>query len=132
MSAKFFDLQDESNPDNGTTVNDSASVKALLMRNSSREPFTCELVYEDKIRLMIGLGAELCCAQHSLTDGNSPYLVAYLASERMQTGEEEFLISGAPTEVQRSQCIPLNVLLDVAAYFVETGEKSPIVQWEDA
>jgi Immunity protein Imm1 len=132
MSAKFFDLQDESNPDNGTTMNDGASVRTLLVRNSSRDPFTCRLVYEDKIQLMIGLGPELCCAQHSLTNGDSRYLVAYLKSERMQTGEVEFLLSKSPTEILRRQCFPLKVLLDVAAYFVETGKKSPIVQWEDA
>jgi Immunity protein Imm1 len=132
MSAKFLDLQDESNPDNGTTVNDGPSVKALLMRNSSREPFTCELVYEDKIQLMIGLGADLCCAQHSATNGDSPYLVAYLESERMQSGEVEFLLSKSPTEILRRQCFPLKVLLDVATHFVETGKRSPLVQWEDA
>lgn len=132
MSAKFFDLQDESNPDNGTTVNDGASVKVLLMRNSSRAPFTCEIVYEDNFQLMIGLGPKLCCAQHSSIDGKSPYLVAYLESERMQTGEVEFLLSKSPTEILRRQCFPLNVLLDVAAFFVETGERSPIVLWEDA
>ena len=44
MSAKFLDLQNESNPDNGTIVHDGASAKALLIRNSSREPFTCQFV----------------------------------------------------------------------------------------
>lgn len=132
MSAKFFDLQDENNPDNGTSVKDGAFVKALLMRNASREPFTCELVYENKMQLIIGLGPQLCCAQHSATDGNSRYLVAYLESERMQTGEVEFMLSKSPTEILRRQCFPLKVLLDVAAYFVETGERSPIVLWEDA
>ena len=99
MNAKFFDLQDENNPDNGTTVNNGESVKALLMRNASRVPFTCELVYEGKMQLMIGLGLELCCAQHSSADGDSRYLVAYLESERGQTGEVEFLLGKAPTEI---------------------------------
>ena len=132
MSVKFCDLQDENNPDNGTNVIDGGSVKALLMRNATREPFTCELVYEDKMQLMIGLGPQLCCAQHSATDGNSPYLVAYLESERMQTGEVEFLLSKSPTEISRKQCFPLEVLLDVAAHFVETGQRSSSVLWEDA
>jgi hypothetical protein len=132
MSVKFFDLQNENNPDNGIAVNDGASVKALLTRNSSREPFTCKLVYEDKFQLMIGLGSKLCCAQHSSTSGDSPYLVAYLESERLQTGEVEFLLSKSPTEILRRQCFPLNVLLEVAEYFVETGERSPTVMWEDA
>ena len=132
MSAKFFDLQDESNPDNGFTVNDGASVKELLLRNAFRQPFTCELVYEDKIQLMIGLGPSLCSAQHSSVDGDSRYLVAYLESERMQTGEVEFLLSKSPTEISRRQCFPLKILLDVAAHFVETGRRSPKVQWEDA
>ena len=132
MSAKFFDLQDENNPDNGTNVIDGASVKAILMRNASREPFTCELVYQGKMQLMIGLGRQLCCAQHSAVDGDSPYLVAYLQSERTKTGEVEFMLSKSPTEILRRHCFPLKVLLDVAAHFVETGERSSIVLWEDA
>lgn len=132
MSAKFFDLNDKNNPDNGTTVNDGASAQALLMRNSSRQPFTCEFVYEDRFQLMIGLSSTLCSAQHSATNGDSRYLVAYLEADREKTGEVEFMYNQSPTEFARNQCIPLAVLLDVAAYFVETGERSSIVQWEDA
>lgn len=132
MSAKFFDLQDTNNPDNGAILKDGSSAKALLMKNSSREPFTCELVYDEKWQLIIGLGPTLCCAEHSATDGGSRYLVAYLESERTQTGEVEFMLSHAPTEILRRRCFPLDVLLDVAAYFVETGERSPNVFWEDA
>lgn len=132
MNTKFFDLQDEGNPDNGASLNDGASVKSLLMGNLSREPFTCKLVYEDHIQLMVGVGPKLCCAQHSLTDGDSRYLVAYLESERLQTGEVEFLLNKSPTEILRRHCFPLTVLLDVAAHFVETGERSPTVLWEDA
>ena len=132
MSAKFLDLQNESNPDNGTIVHDGASAKALLIRNSSREPFTCQFVYDDEFQLMVGLGPDLCCAQYSATSGNSRYLVAYLESERMQAGEVEFLLNNSPTEILRKQCFPLKVLLEVAAYFVEKGKPSGIAQWEDA
>lgn len=132
MSAKFFDLQDANNPDNGVVVNDAASLKSLLIKNTSRPPFTAELIFEDQLQLMIGLGPQLCCAQHSATNGDSRYLVAYLESERMKAGEVEFLLNKAPTEIMRKHCFPLEVLLDIAAHFAESGERSPHVQWEDA
>lgn len=132
MSAIFVDLQNKGNPDNGTTVADVTSVKALLKKNTVREPFTCQLIYQDETELLIGLGPKLCFVQHSSTSGDPPYLVAYLDSLRMRTGEEEFLIDDTPTEIRRNQCIPLDVLLDVAAHFVETGGRSSAVLWEDA
>ncbi len=132
MSAVFFDLQDETNPDNGKIVEDGASVKELLRKNTSRRPFTCQLVYEDRLQLMIGLGQDQCCVQHSSSNGDSPYLVGYLKEKRGLTGEVEFMLSGSPTEISRRQCFPLNILLEVAAHFVETGDTSSIVLWEEA
>lgn len=132
MSVKFFDLQDDENPDNGSPVTDGPGVRVLLTRNVRRPPITCKLVHEQQTELLIGLGASLCFVQHSSTDGSSPYLVAYLESERKKTGVAEFLITNSPTEIQLSQCIPLSILLEVAAYYVETGERSPAVLWEEA
>jgi hypothetical protein len=132
MSAIFYDLQDETNPDNGKIVEDGASVKELLRKNALRRPFTCQLVYEDRLQLMIGLGEHHCSAQHSANNGDSQYLVGYLRENRGQTGEVEFMLSGSPTEISRRHCFPLDILLEVAAHFVETGDRSSIVLWEEA
>ena len=132
MTVKFFDLQDDENPDNGTSVTDGPAVKVLLTRNVRRQPFVCRLVHEQQTELLIGLGASQCFVQHSSTNGDSPYLVAYLESERTKTDVREFLITNSPTEIRLRQCIPLSILLDVAAYYVETGERSPAVLWEEA
>jgi hypothetical protein len=132
MSAIFLDLQNHDNPDSGQTVTDGASAKMLLNKNISRDPFTCQFIFSGQTELLIGLSPKLCFAQHSSTSGDPPYLVAYLGSDRSLTGLQEFLIDDTPTEIRRNQCIPLELLLEVAAYFVETGERSPLVLWEDA
>ena len=49
----------------------------------------------------------------------------------MRNGVTEFIIGNEPTEVELRLCIPLSVLLDVAAYFVETVQRSPTVEWEE-
>lgn len=130
MSAQFFDQNNDSNPYNGTVLIDGAAAKALLKSNVSNKPFFAELISDHQTKLLIGLGPKIACAQFSTSNDDPPYLMASLESERMQSGFAEFLIEGTPSEVPRRLCVPLSVLLDVAAHFVETGERSPIVDWE--
>ena len=131
MSAKFFDLHDENNPDNGAELFDGSGVRALLSRNSSSQAFFAELISDHQTRLLIGLGLKIGCVQFSDLTGDPPYLVANLESEKMRSGITEFSIGNEPTEVELRLCIPFAALLDVAAYFVETGQRSPIVSWEE-
>ena len=65
MSAKFFDLHDESNPDNGAELFDGSGVRALLSRNPSRQAFFAELISDHQTRLLIGLGLKIGCVQFS-------------------------------------------------------------------
>ena len=62
MSAKFFDLHDESNPDNGAELFEGPEARALLARNTSRQAFFAELISDHQTRLLIGLGSKIGCA----------------------------------------------------------------------
>lgn len=130
MSAKFHDLHDETNPDNGAKLFDASGVRALLTRNAKNPPFVVELISDRQTKLMIGLGPETSSAQFCRADDEPPYLVANLESEKMRSGVTDFIIGNEPTEIELRLCIPFATLLDVAAYFVETGQRSPIVSWE--
>jgi Immunity protein Imm1 len=129
MSAKFFDLHNAKNPDNGTELPDGSAVRALLARNAINPPFVAELISDHATKLMIGLGPEIGSVQFSTADHEPPYLVANCQSEKMRSGVAEFPIGNEPSEIELRWCIPLAVLLDVAAHFVETGQRSPSVAW---
>lgn len=43
----------------------------------------------------------------------------------------EFLIGNEPTEVPRHYCLPMELVKQIANYFVETGERSVNVRWEE-
>jgi Immunity protein Imm1 len=131
MSAKFFDLHNDSNPDNGAEIVDGLGAKTLLARNAKNPPFAAELISDSHTKLMLGLGPKIGFVQFSTADDEPPYLVAKLDSENMQTGITEFTIGNEPSEIELRLCIPLAVLLEVVAYFVETGQRSSIVAWEE-
>lgn len=130
MSAKFFDQHNATNPDNGTVVSNGMTAKSLLKRNSANGSIFVELIADNQMKLLIGLGAEICCAQFSTADDDPPYLMATLKTANLREGFTDFLIGKTPSEVPLRLCIPISVLLDVAAYFVETGERSSDVEWE--
>lgn len=131
MSAKFFDLHNDSNPDNGTELLDGLGTKALLVRNAKNPPFVAELLSDHQTKLMIGLGPEICSAQFSAADDEPPYLVAKIQSKKNLIGITEFIIGNEPSEIELRLCIPLAVLLELAAHFVETGQRSQAVSWEE-
>ena len=43
----------------------------------------------------------------------------------------EFLINDTITSVPNRYSIPFETAKDVAAHFLETGERSPLVSWEE-
>ena len=130
MSAKFYDQNNNKNPRNGTILADGKAAKALL-RTAVAETSFVELASSSETKLLIGLGPEICSAQFSSLNGEPPYLFAKLQSESKREGVAEFVIGVEPTEILRRLCIPYSALLEVAAYFVETGERSSIVEWEE-
>lgn len=131
MSAKFFDLHNDGNPENGTELTNGLQAKALLARIAINPPFVAELVSDHETKLMIGLGPEIGSVQFCTADDEPPYFMAKLESQNMRSGITEFIIGNEPSEIELRLCIPLSVLLEVAAYFVETGQRSSIVSWEE-
>ncbi len=131
MSAMYFDRHNKSNPNNGAVLVDGAAAKVMLLKHEATKPFFSELVFDDQTKLLVGLGPEIGCAQFTNADDEPPYLVARIESENMREGFADFVIGNEPSEVPLRLCIPLDVLLEVVAYFVDTGRRSSIVSWEE-
>jgi hypothetical protein len=53
-------------------------------------------------------------------------------AEATTCGEEyaEFLCGDTPSPIPRRNILPFDKVKEIAAYFIETGERSPTVAWE--
>jgi hypothetical protein len=130
MMLTFFDLQDESNPQNGAAVREQGDLLRLLDRLRNRDPFFVEFVGENGYKLTIGIG-NMGCVQYSREDGDPPYLMAVDPATERSSIEREFLAGNTPSPVPDHYLLPFERVKEIAAYFQQTGERSPTVSWED-
>jgi len=131
MNVTFVDMGDESNPLNGSTIRDSGQLLQILRDMQGREPSFCELLGENGYRLTVGIAPTFGCAQYSHSEGDSPYLVTVDEHATPDDGCKGFLYQNTLTEVLTRRCLPIRTILDVAAFFQETGNRSPVVSWEE-
>jgi hypothetical protein len=68
--------------------------------------------------------------QYSNLDGNPPYLNA-MAQRQLKRGFLEFLDANTPTPIPARYIISFDELKDISIYFLQTGEPSSAVSWED-
>ena len=131
MTVLFFDRQELSNPMNGLRIKSKIELDEALEKLGNREPFFFELVGDNGYKLLVGLGKEIGCVQHSRTDGDTPYLMAVAPGEQDAKNYVEFLTANTPTPESKRYCLPIELLRQIAAYFLETGDRGPDVSWEE-
>jgi hypothetical protein len=130
MTIVFFDRQEESNPLNNTTIDQASDLVEVLNGSQTRDPFFCELVGENGFNLLLGVGRTCTCAQYNRADGSAPYLMAVVPGEA-RDGYTEFLMGDTLTPVPMRYCIPFDGAKRVAVHFLQTGDQSPLVSWEE-
>lgn len=131
MKAQFFDRQDRTSPHNGMVIADSPKIASLIEDMRNRPPFFCELVGEYGFNLLLGISDTLGCAQYSANDGSPPYLMA--TCREMETNEEfmDFLTGNTDTPVPMKFCLSIETIKRIASDFIESGERSSRVSWEE-
>jgi hypothetical protein len=130
VQVEFFDLEDESSPFHGATLNSAAELARIIKASRAREPYFCELVGENGYKLTIGFGKDVGCVQYSPSSGAPPYLMA-MAGDENARGYVEFLAGGQPSEVPAYYCAPIELVKQIALCFLETGRASEAVRWEE-
>lgn len=129
MIVQFFDRQDTANPMDGMLIRNSVELRQLLDRLRDRQPFFAELI-SNSHKLLLGIGASNACVQYSATDGSAPYLMAVAKDAPDVQGEAEFLIGDTTTPVPMQYCLPYDTMVEVAAWFADSGKRYPGVTWE--
>jgi hypothetical protein len=131
MKVEFFDRQDESNPLNGAQIGTDDELSSIIESLRTRPPFLCELIGENGHNLMVGIGDDIGCVQHSSCDGLPPYLMGTKDAPRDTNNCVDFLIGDTPTPIPRRYCLPMELVKRIASDFVDTGERSADVHWEE-
>jgi len=144
-------MQWEANPENGRGFDGAEELSKFLDTLLSHEPFFFELRGANGYMLNIGISRERNAVQFSPDSGEPPYLMAvapgnlahlptgaqkpYSAAARADSDagvrSPEFLCGGTATPVPTRYCVPYDVMKQIAAYFLETGERSPGIMWEE-
>jgi len=114
----------------GAEIADTSKLAELLEARRKQPPFLGRLSGENGFQLGIGIGRDVGCVQHSRSDGMPPYLMAISPNPPMKRGGIEFLTANTPTPVAARWIVRFDELMQIAAYFLETGERTNTVAWE--
>jgi len=131
MMVEFYDRQELSNPLNGTQITVGTGLRRIVESLRNRRPFFCELLGNNGFKLLVGIGKNVGCVQHSSSDGEPPYLMAVEEGFEFSTVDTvDFLIGSELTPVPRRYCKSMESVKQIALYFLETGLRCPNVAWE--
>src|SRR5262245_49443825 len=120
MKTQFFDLLDNANPLNGTSVENLAELQNVLESVRDRLPFIAELIGDNGFKLTFVLGTTEGCVQFCSVEYEPPYLMAVNPNSQDSEGEVEFMMGDTPTPVSRRYCLPYDAFVQIAAEFVRT------------
>jgi Immunity protein Imm1 len=128
---RYFNNQNERDPMNGKAIVDGAMLAALLDERRKEPPFIAKLRGENGFQLVCGIGDGFCCVEHMRSNGHVPYLMAISAHPPMKSGDVEFLTADTPTPIPARYILSFDEFKQIALYFLETGERSGAVRWEE-
>jgi hypothetical protein len=130
MKVRYANHQDKSDLMNGVEIAEVGKLVELLNARRKRPPFLARLSGDNGFELMLGIGSNVGCVQHSPSDGSPPYLLAMSAKPPMKNGGVEFLTANTPTPFTARHILRFTELEKVACHFLGTGERSNEVLWE--
>ena len=132
MMVEFHDQQESSNPLNGLEITTGTALLRIIDSLRNRRPFFCELLGKNGFKLLIGIGNNVGCVQHSSSEGDPPYLMAVEEGIEFSTRDTvDFLIGNELTEIPRRYCKSMESVKQIALHFLETGLRFPNVPWEE-
>jgi hypothetical protein len=130
MIATFQDLQNDDNPRNGQTIHDQETVASLLEELRNKEPpIACQFTGDNGYNLIVGIGRDFGCAQHSSNDGMPPYMMAVSQAGAAQDDDIEFLMGNTPTPIDGRYRVAFDEVLEIVVDFVTKGDMSTNVSW---
>lgn len=131
MIVQYRNNQDKSDPQHNAFFTEGRNLAEILDNARGRAPFIAELRGDNGFELVIGIGGDFGCAEHTAINGDLPYLMAMSPHPPLTTGEVEFLTANTPTPIAARYILNFLELKEIALHFLATGERSGSVSWEE-
>jgi hypothetical protein len=131
MIVRYVNNQDRLDPMNGTAMADRHALSALLDDRRNAPPFVATFRGDHGFELICGIGRDRCCVEHMASSGNVPYLMALSRDPPTRTDDPKFLYGGTLTPIPARYALSFGQFKQIAQYFLETGERSNSVLWEE-
>jgi len=90
----------------------------------------CQLISDGGHQLQIGINGDIGCAQFLSNDDMPPYYMAVTPTQIVE-GIHDFDMTGSLTEVSAEHCLPFDLLKKIVLDFLQNGQRSPVVEWEE-
>jgi len=127
MTVELLDLEGRSS---GLKISNNQELLDFFDTFSQREPFYCELV-QNEYKLSVCVRNDLGSAQHSKADNDPPYMMAVTTAQHDSKDYVEFFVGGEPTPISARYALPIALLKDIIGYFLQSGNRSPELVWEE-
>jgi hypothetical protein len=133
MKVRLFDLEDDPYTTPYREFVNPADVMTLIEEKiAAGRPFTFELFGENGFMLTFGIEGEHGNAQYSPADGSLPYLMAVDPdTSRLNLGDMDFIVGGTLTPIDGRYRVPADKIMRIVRHFLETGERSSEIEWEE-
>lgn len=131
MKVTYENDQDELDPFDRCVIRSAGELSDLLEDRRTKPPFIARFSSDNGFELLVGIGANVAFVQHSRSSGRSTNLMAVSRHPTMKRGYIEFLTANTPTPVAARYIISFGELKEVALYFLQTGERSDVVVWQE-
>jgi hypothetical protein len=131
MILRYLNHQDKYDALNGKPILQPEKLSELLHRRRNQRPHVAELSADNGLQIVFAISTDLCCAEYRRIDGVPPYLMAISPHRSMKRGCVEFFAGNTPTPIAARYIINFEELKEIALYFLQTGEKSSAVSWQE-
>jgi hypothetical protein len=128
---RYLNYQDKFDVLNGKPIDSVEQLSELLHRRRNQRPFVAALNAENGFEITFGVSTDRCAVQYAGADSSPPYLMAVSPRPSMTRGYVEFFCGGTPTPFAARYIISFAELEEIALHFLETGERSSKVSWQE-
>ncbi len=127
MKLRFKDYAAESQPEQDF---EDASILGSFLDKQRKMSMMCQLISDGGHQLQIGIDGNIGCAQFMSNDNMPPYYMAVTPVQVVE-GIHDFDMTGSLTEVSAEHCLPFDLLKKICLEFLQTGQRSQLVDWEE-
>jgi hypothetical protein len=112
-------------------IESEEALRGLLGIMCKREPFYAELVGDNGLKVLLGIGPIWGAAQFSPADGTPPYLMAVSRSPLRNQGDVCFLAGDECTPVPDEFVVRSGDMCRIACHFFMSGKQHPEFDWKE-